>query len=140
MIPRLPQPEDALRGRAPAVFATAFDCRDGEPFPQPGECRANVFDCEDGLRFIASVDRHGGEMGTLLHVSASFGRGCPFYFAAKRGGANWAVAEMIRRAADILGVDPGRFDGPRFPTAKMVPHWFAAWPATEGESTWSAAR
>lgn len=130
MIPHKPEPVAVLKARAGAVFARPFDCRDGQPFPRPGECRENVFDFEDGVRVIASLDRHDAPTGLVLHVSASFGPACPFFFAVRRkgvAGIDWACEEMLRRAADLLGVDPGRFDGPHFPTPKKVPHWFVTW-------------
>src|ERR1051326_8143577 len=69
MLPFSPQPLATLQGRYAAALAHVFDCRAGVPRPRPGELYSNVFDSEDGMRLIISLEQYTPNL--MLHVSAS---------------------------------------------------------------------
>lgn len=67
-----PEPSHVLHARYPEAIRPVFDTESIQlgSAKRPGECRANVFDCEDGLRLIISRDDMGHAEPTL-HFSAS---------------------------------------------------------------------
>ena len=68
-----PRPLPELQARYAAALEHVFDAQRIKTAGaiRPGECAANVFDFEDGLRLICSRERMpAGEI--VLHVSASF--------------------------------------------------------------------
>lgn len=72
-VPRNPEPLAELRQRYPRALQFQFDMRAiiEQGLIRPGECAANVFDFDDGLRLIVSRELllDGRD---VLHVSASF--------------------------------------------------------------------
>lgn len=85
-VPLNPEPIDALRRRFPAAIAEVIAHEDifSGRRPAPSGEPAHVFDTEDGLRLIVSMERlQDGCVGT--HISASFhtleGAGLPWHDA-----------------------------------------------------------
>lgn len=77
MLPNTPEPIESLRARYPAALEHVYD-QESVAYSgavRPGECRANVFDFEDGLRLI--ISRKRDPWGDVwLHYSASFPSDC----------------------------------------------------------------
>jgi len=56
-----------MKARLPAALTTVYDANDSGP--RPGEQRKQVFDFEDGVRCVVSID-HNSE-ANVLHLSFS---------------------------------------------------------------------
>ena len=100
------EPLDSLRARYAKALEFVYDVQaivDGGI--HPGECAANVFDFEDGLRFIISRERtEDGEV--MIHVSASFPPECRIADEFRLLGDYLSPAELTKRWMASL---PGRF-------------------------------
>jgi len=67
-VPFVPESFDSLKARYPKALEKRFDVNDA-PEIRPGADRTHIFDFEDGLRVIASVDFEGERV--FLHFSCS---------------------------------------------------------------------
>jgi hypothetical protein len=136
-VPYRPEPLDRLRARYPAALRPVFD---GESIalglgPDPGAEAAQVFDSEDGIRLIVAHCDLGGQVGVILHLSASIDPAAPLYRELLRSARHiwpeWSQAEFCRLALarwrEISGDDkPIDFVG--YGGAKGIPHWFRGLP------------
>jgi hypothetical protein len=136
-VPFHPEPLDRLRARYPEALREVIDL---ELFalgrsPGPGTVRAQVFDSADGIRLIVARMDLGGEVGVILHVSASLNPAAPLYRELLRSARHiwpeWSQAEFCRLALarwrEISGDDkPIDFVG--YGGARGIPHWFRGLP------------
>jgi hypothetical protein len=83
MLPFEPEPTIVLKARYPEAIKDIYDPRKiaAKPELAPSKKRKHVFDFEDGLRLIVSVDKNG--MNQLTHYSASMYPTNPFTDGAK---------------------------------------------------------
>ena len=135
-IPFEPEPLSSLQARYPDAIAFVYD---GDAIRErhairPGEVRRNIFDCDDGLRLIVSVERTEA-LGTYLHLSASMQNECALAERLRpvrdRVGPKAAMEhfrhEAEERFAAISG-DTAPLEFLRF-TDHCVPHWCREMPA-----------
>ena len=68
-----PEPLEVLRARLPKALARRFDVNAtvSPKGPRPGELREHVFDTEDHIRCLISMDYQGGQPEVYLHISCS---------------------------------------------------------------------
>jgi hypothetical protein len=132
-----PEPLAQLRARYPEALREVIDMESAARglVPWPGTVARNVFDCEDGIRLVVSRDDLGGQVGIVLHVSASIDPAAPLYRELLRSARHiwpdWAQAEFRRLALarwrEISGDDrPIEFAG--YGGAKSIPHWYRGLP------------
>lgn len=86
MLPNQPESLEVMRERLPKALSVVYDAAEIEAGrgQRPGELRQHVFDFEDGIRCIASLDRQpNGHV--YLHMSFStidwHGQSLPAFFA-----------------------------------------------------------
>jgi hypothetical protein len=86
MLPNQPEKLEDMRKRLPAALSCVYNAEDIERGvgQRPGEKRQHVFDFEDGIRCIASLDRQP-DGHIYLHMSFStidwHGQSLPAFFA-----------------------------------------------------------
>lgn len=105
-LPYRPEPLADLQARYPAALRRTIDpeaCAIGTEL-RPGECRENVFDCEDGIRLIISRDAFGGGLGTSIHISASVQVNTEAYAQAARDVRRFGVPEAMDRFRNSAAV------------------------------------
>jgi hypothetical protein len=136
-VPYRPEPVERLRARYPEALAGVIDLESAARglVPWPGDEGRNVFDSEDGIRLIVAHCDLGGEVGVILHLSASLDPAAPLYRellrSARHVWPDWALAEFCRLALarwrEISGDDkPIDFAG--YGGAKGIPHWYRGLP------------
>lgn len=95
---------------------------------RPGECPANVFDFEDGLRLIVSRERER-EGRIVLHVSASFRTECKIAHEMRRQLKRTPRYEIVDRWAKTIPARFAELSGDDTPlrfigwSDRMIPHW-----------------
>lgn len=72
MLPFCPEKLESMRARLPDAISTVYDA--DEISKRPGEQRRQVFDFEDGVRCIVSIDKDSEER--LLHPFLHFSFSC----------------------------------------------------------------
>jgi len=97
-MPNQPEALDVMRARLPLALSVVYKAEEIEAGrgTRPGELRQHVFDFEDGIRCIVSLDRQPNSH-VYLHMS----------FTRLRGRAE--LARFLRRGADSSGFWPTRF-------------------------------
>lgn len=122
-----PQSLDDLRARYPAALEFLYLVEKPTSEPgyaiRPGECRANVFDFEDGTRLIVSREQFQSRI--VLHVSASAQPQSPLYASICLGEltpAQFCVHAVERYRAVFGDPEPLKFTG--FNGTMGIPHWF----------------
>ncbi len=133
-LPFDPQPLNVLQQRWPLALERRFDAESvclGSRM-RPDELPSQVFDFQDGLRLIVSVEEHRGQ--ARLHVSASITPQYPltdwlFQLAETKTAAH--VMEQFRRTAEASFSLISRIDCEELElvqvTEQGVPHWVAPW-------------
>ena len=129
MIPYRPEPLQALRKRYPKAVARVFDSLavKANPTLRPGKSRTHVFDFQDGIRLIVSVDT-----GVGLHVSASFIPDTALDRRLKKYARNAGVAaasDRLKREGEdayrrLVGPET-RLEFLGFLEGEGIPHWRA---------------
>jgi hypothetical protein len=132
-----PEPLARLRARYPEALREVIDMESAARglVPWPGMVARNVFDCEDGIRLIVSRDDLGGQVGIVLHVSASIDPDAPLYRVLQRSARHiwpdWAQTKFRRLALarwrEISG-DEGPVEFAGYGGAKGIPQWFRGLP------------
>ena len=86
MLPNQPEKLDSMRARLPLALSVVYKAEEIEAGrgTRPGELRQHVFDFEDGIRCIVSLDRQPNSH-VYLHMSFSTiaweGQSLPAFFA-----------------------------------------------------------
>lgn len=118
MLPFQPETIEQLKARYPKALIKTWIPEDkpienGEP-SRPGLCRDNVFDFEDGIRLVISMDLMNDEV--VQHLSGSFIE--DIYKGQKKN----ALDQMARNFWKVSGIEkPLEFLG--LTSGKGVPHW-----------------
>lgn len=126
MLPFAPESLESLKARYPAAVERAIDLAGalGDPGDFPGLNRRHVFDFDDGLRLIVSLDDHGPRGGVELHASASAAPKSPLRRSIAAGFVD--AERFLERARSAFHALSG-WDGP-MPVGAIgaggVPHWF----------------
>lgn len=129
-LPFSPEPLPALQARLPAALAEPMDVQAIARHPEQsaGCLPEHIFDCEDGIRVIVSVEYTTGPPlpRTLLHVSAAVAKDFATWTAAVNREGYLFVLEAYTQAVRRL------FDGYplRLVTANytIAVHYWFEWP------------
>jgi hypothetical protein len=132
-----PEPLAQLRARYPEALREVIDMESAARglVPWPGTQGRNVFDCEDGIRLVVAHCDLGGEVGVILHLSASLDPAAPLYRELLRSARHvwpeWGQAEFCRLALarwrEISG-DDGPIEYAGCFGATGIPHWYRGLP------------
>jgi hypothetical protein len=99
-----PETMESIKARFYKAFETPSDTHkvlSGEQKPV-SKLRSNVFDFDDGMRLVASVDLINDEH--FLHLSVS---GTDAYYKTLKGeGLNGLVEDVLLRMAALTGMEP----------------------------------
>lgn len=151
-IKNTPEPIAALRARLPAALAKVWnaavvakalqDASDDSAknkVDRPGLHPENVFDFEDGIPLIVSVEaiptpgraaQNQGEFDIKLHVSASIHAGSLMAESvmqlADAQRIDYVLKVLHARAAELTGVEKSKLEFLMF-SAGGIPHWYAPW-------------
>jgi hypothetical protein len=106
MLPIEPEPLAAMKARFHLAVSEPVDTDKVSKgvIPPPSRDRRHVFDFEDGMRMVVSVDRVIDE--EFLHVSASGDE--KYAKSIKDEGFEGLVEDVLLRVAALLGRQPGR--------------------------------
>lgn len=130
-VPVNPEPLDALKARFPKALEFVFDAvgiRD-KGLIRPGECVANVFDFEDGIRLIVSRELMP-DRTRVLHFSASVFD--PDRLKNRLERIIWTMSPAVRKAWFIgecvhlwkrLSDDKRQTNFVGFTESEQVAHW-----------------
>lgn len=112
MIPFQPESDESLRARYHKAVEKpwSIDPKGPTPTDGPGKHREHIFDFEDGMRLIISIDK--GPEDELLHFSASMFKHIE--------GDTLKLAEQ--RFREMSGCDRPAYR--HIVTPMGVPHWF----------------
>ena len=125
MLPFKPEPFEELKRRFPIALEPLIDCTKGVPEVTPGEKREHVFDCEDGIRIIASRDQML-QNEIYYHFSCSAMHGTLLLARIKAGRLLPTVFQKMceQRFSELLGFTVRQPDHYNYSQVKKVPHWF----------------
>lgn len=117
MIPFKPESLLQLQARYKAAIQKTWDIANADETTRPGNQRAHVFDCNDGIRIIISKDRDHITNKYYLHFSCSIDEKTFTGIMNKK-----LIDKFVERFNEISGRNE-KFPVVTFFTPKGIPHW-----------------